>query len=377
MSENWRRRTEHQKAHWQNKAEMVHHALISNLGWLAFINAGFAVMILCRNTLFPGYDRGLMLDQHTAWVIDGSMVTVIFFALAACLAGYVRRLSRHVRQLTIAILLCWQSVLWSICAYYFIAEWQLAFAYPFCIILMLTALLALYFFPAGLLLFITPLWLTLFVASLHRNDGVNMRFLVVWLFLSIILFTGRFLLQRWFDEAWQRHSENQLLISRLELQAHQDALTGTANRRVLDDYLTLMVDQHQSFALIMLDVDYFKRFNDHYGHQLGDDCLRQVATVLKLAIRTPEDLVARYGGEEFALVLPDANQQQAMLVAERIQHQLLVKAIPHAASEVSQHVTISIGIAASAGGVAANELIAAADAALYRAKKGGRNRTSA
>ena len=368
-----RRKEDFAKQDWHTRDEMVAHALSLNLLWLAFINIGFALIILLRNRLFPGYDQNLPASHQILWVADGSMVCIIVLALMAVMVVKSRRLPQTTRKFILAILLCWQGVLWSVCAYQFVAEWQLPFAYPFSVMLMLSAMAALYVFPLASILFITPILLTLLLASLHLNQGINSHFLLLWLFFCLILITGSLLLQRWFALAWQRHSENKLLISRLETLAHQDALTGVANRRVLDDYLALMVTQQKPLAAIMLDVDYFKRFNDHYGHQAGDDCLRQIANVLNFSVRTPEDLVARYGGEEFVLLLPAATIAQAIAVTQRIQVKLAAAAIPHAASEVSSFVTISMGVSISTGHTSAKALIAAADAALYRAKKAGRN----
>ncbi len=239
---------------------------------------------------------------------------------------------------------------------------------------MLTALAALYYHLPALLLFLTPLWLTALLASMQLNQGISVRFLLVWLILTTILIYGRYILQRWFDEAWRRYQENRMLIARLDVMAYQDALTGTANRRSRENYLDDAIRQALPFALIMLDVDYFKRYNDHYGHQAGDDCLAKVADVLKSSVRTPADLVARYGGEEFVVLLPTASLDEGALVAERIQASLHAMALPHLASEVSRTVTVSMGIALSGSSDSAAGIIARADAALYRAKQQGRNR---
>ncbi len=104
----------------------------------------------------------------------------------------------------------------------------------------------------------------------------------------------------------------------------------------------------QPLALMMIDVDYFKRYNDRYGHQAGDECLSSVAQVLKMAVRAEGDLVARYGGEEFVVVLPGVSPAHATAIAERIQQKGSARAgLPHAASVVASEVTVSIGIVAS------------------------------
>ena len=136
------------------------------------------------------------------------------------------------------------------------------------------------------------------------------------------------------------------------------------------------VEQGKRFAVLMLDVDYFKLYNDTYGHQAGDACLARVAEVLNTSVRTPEDVVSRYGGEEFVVILFDCEESVAEKVAARIQAGLRNAAIPHSASKVSECVTASMGIAGYTAGLAGPEIIARADAALYRAKEAGRDRWS-
>ena len=127
---------------------------------------------------------------------------------------------------------------------------------------------------------------------------------------------------------------------------------------------------------MMIDVDYFKRYNDRYGHQAGDECLSSVAQVLKMAVRAEDDLVARYGGEEFVVALPMVPLVHATAIAERIQQKIHEAARPHEASEVASVVTVSIGIVDSDGTVPMETLIARADSALYQAKNKGRNQWS-
>ena len=161
-----------------------------------------------------------------------------------------------------------------------------------------------------------------------------------------------------------------------------DGLTGIANRRTFD--ATLSREWRRSarsgapIALMVVDVDCFKQFNDAYGHQVGDECLKAVARALAGGTRRPVDLVARYGGEEFAVVLPDTDAQGAAIVAEAMRSAVEALAITHRHSTAARVVTVSVGIAVTRpersddGGFAT--LLARADEALYRAKRDGRNR---
>ena len=352
---------------WPTREAMVSHGLAINLPWLAFVNVSFALMILLRNVLFHNIDNiyhaGLRLTQ----MIDALMLGIILFSAVFTLMAWRQKHG-------VGFVLFITGLLWSLSCYWFITDWQLPHAWPLCVILLLSAMAALYFHPAGLLAFVLPLWLTLPMASVVLNQGINIRFAVVWLVFTLILICGRFILLRWFNEAWQRNQQNQLLIARLDALAHTDPMTETANRRAMENVLESAIQQKKTFTVIMLDVDFFKRYNDSYGHQAGDDCLTRVAQVLKQSVRTPEDVVSRYGGEEFVVILFDCPEKLATQVAARIQESLRTAAIAHEASTVSEYVTVSMGIAGFAPGMSASQIIAQADAALYRAKEAGRNR---
>lgn len=166
----------------------------------------------------------------------------------------------------------------------------------------------------------------------------------------------------------------------LQKLSRQDGLTGIANRRHFDEFLDRewkrSLRDRAPLSLIMCDIDFFKAYNDTYGHVQGDDCLRAVAGVLERSLRRPSDLTARYGGEEFAIILPGTPLAGALSVAEGLRGGVEDLGIVHAAPTAGPVVTISIGIASSLPSPESSpaELIAAADRALYRAKAGGRNR---
>jgi diguanylate cyclase (GGDEF)-like protein len=174
--------------------------------------------------------------------------------------------------------------------------------------------------------------------------------------------------------------ERARLNDELERMAHQDALSGLANRRhfdlVLDREWDRLRREEQLLAVLFIDVDHFKLFNDTYGHAAGDECLAAIGRVLAAAARRPGDVAARYGGEEFVVLLPATDVDGAREVAERILAGIDALLIPHAASSVAGHVTVSIGLAVRLPQLhlGPSDLLAEADQALYAAKHAGRHR---
>jgi two-component system chemotaxis family response regulator WspR len=189
------------------------------------------------------------------------------------------------------------------------------------------------------------------------------------------------LLQR--DEAYRalRVSQQQLLDTNLVLQRlmNSDGLTGLSNRRHFDEYLELewrrAIREQTQLSLMMIDVDYFKAYNDNFGHLEGDEALRQVAKAIRASCSRPSDLPARYGGEEFALVLPNTSPGGARLLAEKLRQTVAGMNIPHIAPSEGASLTVSIGLSTVVPQVGSHsrQVIQSADQGLYAAKHNGRN----
>ncbi|MGP1384584.1 MAG: diguanylate cyclase domain-containing protein [Thainema sp.] len=185
-----------------------------------------------------------------------------------------------------------------------------------------------------------------------------------------------------FQDITERKQAEKVKLMNLELQriVMIDGLTQIANRYYFDCYLEQewkrLLREKQPLFLILFDVDYFKQYNDFYGHQAGDDCLKRIAQVGKMSVNRPADVVARYGGEEFAVILPNTDRKGAIVIAERIQQYLREQTISHAQSKVSPIVSVSLGIAGIIPTAATSPatLISMADQALYAAKHQGRDR---
>jgi diguanylate cyclase (GGDEF)-like protein/PAS domain S-box-containing protein len=182
------------------------------------------------------------------------------------------------------------------------------------------------------------------------------------------------------QQVQQRTQELNDLNKVLQEMSSSDALTSLANRRHFDDFLAKEWRQSQrqktSLAIIMLDVDFFKAYNDSQGHLAGDECLKQVAKVFKQSLKRPLDFAARYGGEEFIAVLPETDAAGAARLAEVIRAEIEALELRHYASPISKVVTVSLGVAATIPDSESEprELLVDADRALYQAKQDGRNR---
>lgn len=184
-----------------------------------------------------------------------------------------------------------------------------------------------------------------------------------------------------FDISERKRTEEQLAALRRELEelSFKDGLTGVANRRRFDVIMEAewanACRNKQPLSLLLLDIDFFKQYNDRYGHLDGDQCLKRVARLITLAADRPRDFVARFGGEEFVAVLPDTNESEAYKIASRCRDLIASEHIQHEGSEIGKYVTVSIGLGTLTPECAdeASAFIKLADSRLYQAKRRGRN----
>jgi diguanylate cyclase (GGDEF)-like protein/PAS domain S-box-containing protein len=188
-----------------------------------------------------------------------------------------------------------------------------------------------------------------------------------------------------FDISERKRTEEQLIGLQRELEdlSFKDALTGVGNRRRFDSVLQTEWGSarrtQRPLSLVMIDIDFFKQYNDRHGHVGGDECLKRVAQTLRTGATRPRDFLARYGGEEFVLVLPETDENGAERVAARCHGAIAEEAIPHGASTVAPTVTVSIGVGTIVPSAddTAMQFIEEVDRRLYRAKQAGRNRAVA
>lgn len=225
----------------------------------------------------------------------------------------------------------------------------------------------------------------IFVLLQQGEEGYFKISLLVFSF-SVVMYEAALRYHNHFVNFLEMRLINQKLTDELlkssqefKVMADTDSLTKIANRRTLDKTLSAEWGRHyraqKPLSFIFIDIDYFKRFNDSYGHQEGDDCLIQVANLIAENVKRSSDLAARYGGEEFAVILPETTEKNAIIIAERIRKSILSHKIPHKGSLISQYVTASLGVATMVPDVHGKEelLSELADKYLYQAKENGRN----
>ena len=163
---------------------------------------------------------------------------------------------------------------------------------------------------------------------------------------------------------------------------HFDALTGIYNRRFMEDSLRRIIKSLSRsggvLSVLMMDIDFFKKYNDTYGHSVGDACLKAVAEAIAKSLSRADDFVARYGGEEFAVILPDTDESGGRVIADKILENIRARNIPHEKNEAADRVTLSIGLTTNNANHRQNgdDYIKRADIALYQSKQNGRNRYS-
>ena len=207
-----------------------------------------------------------------------------------------------------------------------------------------------------------------------------MEVVIVSLTLLLLLFEALFIFRPMVRHVYKETALLRNYNHQLQVLSSFDSLTGIANRRSFDKYLATEWERAARsstwLSLILLDIDFFKHYNDTYGHQAGDHCLYQVASALNDSLHRSSDLVARYGGEEFAVILPDTDSRGALMVAEKLRAEIENLNIPHATSAVANYVTVSIGVASTlpTQHSTPKKIISEADQALYTAKQSGRNK---
>ena len=371
-----RQPTSHVEQHLQDARR---RALSAGLRWFWAISQLALLYLLARFYIYQ--DARLVAIDGLPWGYEWQIGLVILASVLTPLGWrwFARHGTSRWQPWLWGCAMLW-GLAWALMAYALATiEFEVGFSLAFNIVSLwlLTALIAFYCeWRVFYSLSASPLIFLLFEDHWVMVPSVTVHWLAVGSLL-IVLETGRRMLNGWFELAVSREYDNLMLARKMNAMAHRDPLTGLANRRHFDQVCKNAIAQGTTletpFSVILLDVDFFKRYNDHYGHQAGDECLILVAECLEESVREPGDLVARYGGEEFVVLLQETDLAAGERVAQRIRTTLAARALPHAGSDVAPHLTLSQGIAQWRQGESLVMLLERVDGALYQAKEEGRN----
>lgn len=340
------------------------------------------IWFLALNILFSGWLLLHDLKHHTPMTEPAGVNALTLFIALFAILNLVAALKIHPQvndalypKVLPAIVLLfgisWALVFFNLLLHYATPLLTLTLA----VIILLPAVITFYMSSRLLLLFCTPVVLSLLYGeylSDHRFDLLQNLGIVI---ILLVVYSARYILLEWYQRTRRSEYEKSLLIKKLTHLAHFDPLTGLYNRHSLADYVNeRRRDPNRQLFVLVMDIDFFKQYNDTYGHVAGDECLVRVANCIEVSLRKAEDAAFRYGGEEFVVVALCEKDEEAQSIAQRICQNLADAQIPHAGSGVSPWVTLSVGIARAQPEMALENLLEAADRQLYAAKRAGRNR---
>jgi diguanylate cyclase (GGDEF)-like protein len=341
--------------------------------WFLLVNALFSLYLFIQRLNTGMYHSLAQLVRSNPAIAGVMLVTITSYMMLRLLRPSGEKVCWWVLIVSVmGLALCWCVVF-----HHLIVTNGVTLVYPLLIGLVFASLIPFYLSPLLLFLFAGPILTMAISENIFLRAAFSVANIYSYLLMLFLIYSAKRMLEKWFMLAIERERENKKLIERLGKLASRDPLTGLANRRYFSNYFDSVFAREsayqESFSVILIDVDFFKKYNDFYGHQKGDECLIRLAEGFGSCVRRSQDLVARYGGEEFIILLPKSDRTEAISVAERIKALVAALRIPHAQSDVGQWVTVSQGIAQWHVGMGREQLIEKADAALYETKARGRN----
>lgn len=343
--------------------------------WFLCLNIAFCFWLLLRGA---EQDHNYLSSRN----LESLNVSIIAFSVLNLVILGLTKNSKHTFfkvMFPFAVLIL--GVLWATWFYQTIEHYnEQTLALMLMFIILLPATIAFYISGPLLLMFCLPIVLSMLYSEIYSFQKFNLMQMVGTGIVLIMVITGRYILLEWYQRTQRSEQEKNQLIKKLTRLAHYDSLTGLFNKGSMVSFFTdnvpALTQQQNSLFLIVLDVDFFKQYNDIYGHVAGDECLLKTSKCIESSLRRADDAAFRFGGEEFVVMTFCEDISQAMAIAQRIQSNLAEARIRHKGSQISQWLTISIGIAQWRNEMQLDVLIENADKELYKAKHAGRNRIS-
>ncbi|WP_283164036.1 MULTISPECIES: membrane-associated sensor domain-containing protein [Kluyvera] len=340
--------------------------------WFLTLNVVFCLWLLASNLL----NNIHFIASDT---LNSLCMATIFFSVIGLVLRQVIHREQLATILPLHVLIL--GLLWAGMFYLMVKQNNTpALSLSLLIIILLPATISFYISGKILLLFSIPIATSMLLSELATFEKFNMLQIAGSIIIFIVVITARYILLEWYLRTQRSEYAKNLLIKKLTRLAHRDALTGLFNKGSLavhfaDHAKRLSLSDEKLFMIIM-DIDFFKQYNDLYGHIAGDACLINTAKCISQSLRQSSDTAFRFGGEEFVILARCHHADDAVNIAERIRNAISAAKIPHKGSQISAYLTASFGVAQWSAQDSLETLTEHADKELYKAKKAGRNRVS-
>ncbi|WP_433636210.1 GGDEF domain-containing protein [Kluyvera georgiana] len=311
--------------------------------------------------------------------LDSLSLVTVFFSIVGLLLRFAIKREHIVAILPLYVLIL--GLLWAGMFYLMVKHYNTpALSLSLLIIILLPATISFYISGRLLLLFSVPIAVSMFLSELAAFEKFHFLQISGSIIIFMVVMTARYILLEWYLRTQKSEYAKNLLIKKLTRLAHRDALTGLFNKGSLaihfaDNEKRLSLSDEKLFMIIM-DIDFFKQYNDLYGHIAGDACLINTAKCITQSLRQSSDTAFRFGGEEFVILTRCHQLDDAVNIAERIRNTISAAKFPHKGSPISAYLTASFGVAQWTTRDSLETLTEKADKELYKAKQAGRNRVS-
>lgn len=340
--------------------------------WFSVLNIVFCLWLIASNLT---HHAGVVYSSPiTVFSVATISISLVGLALKRCLAR-----EHLARLLPIYVLIL--GLLWAVLFHLMVKHYNTpSISLSLLVVILLPATISFYISGRLLLLFCIPITLSMFLSELTTFQKFNVIQISGSIIIFAVVITARYILLEWYTRTKKSEYAKNVLIQKLTRLAHRDALTGMLNKGSILPHFTenqkLLAASNEKLFIIMMDIDFFKQYNDIYGHMAGDKCLLDAAQCISDSLRQSTDTAFRFGGEEFLVLTRCQTSGEAVAIAERIRKNIHTAKIPHKGSPISTWLTASFGVAQWQAPSTFEDLAEKADKELYKAKQAGRNRVS-
>lgn len=340
--------------------------------WFLTLNIIFCLWLFVGNTL-----NAANFIYNDA--LNSLSLVTVFFSIVGLLLRFAVKPEQMAAILSPYVLIL--GLLWAGMFYLMVKHYNTpALSLSLLIIILLPATISFYISGRLLLLFSVPIAVSMFLSELAAFEKFHFLQISGSIIIFLVVITARYILLEWYLRSQKNEYAKNLLIKKLTRLAHRDALTGLFNKGSLAphfaDNTRLLALSGEKLFMIIMDIDFFKQYNDLYGHVAGDACLVNAAQCITRSLRQSSDTAFRFGGEEFVILTRCHQLEDAVHIAERIRKSIAMAKIPHKGSQISAYLTASFGVAPWRERDSLETFAENADKELYKAKQAGRNRVS-